>query len=110
MLFVKPLQEPLESRISLDFGRGVEGIPQLVVRPRLVNEVLTRMTGRLCVTSAFAPGYYVMLARGYVAQAEYAAVAHSSQYLPRNPRLLPDDLPQGTVEFLLVGSNIADAA
>jgi len=40
LLLIKPAKEFLKSRIGLDFLDGFERIPQFVVRPGFVNEIL----------------------------------------------------------------------
>ena len=63
LLPVKPAKEPLEAMIRSDLLDRVELVAQLIMRPRLVDEILAGMAGRSDVSSAFAARHYVMSSR-----------------------------------------------
>src|SRR5205085_2581027 len=46
LLLVQPAEKFLKSRISLDFLDRIECVPQLVMRPRFVDEIFAGMAGR----------------------------------------------------------------
>ena len=77
LLLVKPAQELLEPRIALDLLDCIERVAQFVMRPRLVDEILTRMAGRSDVPPTFAARHYVMPSRGHLSVAECASSIHT---------------------------------
>ena len=77
LLFVKPAEEYLKSRIGLDSLDVVERIPQFVVGPRLVDEILTGMAGRSDVSSAFATRHNVVPSRGHLSITKSANFVHT---------------------------------
>jgi hypothetical protein len=66
LLVVKPAEELLKARIGLDLLNRVKRVPQFVMRPCFVNEILTGMAGRSDVSSAFAPRHDMMPSRGHL--------------------------------------------
>ena len=77
LLFVEPAEEFLESRIGLDFLDGVERVPQFVVGPGFVDEILARVAGWCRVPSAFATRHHVVPARGHRSFAKCATFGHA---------------------------------
>jgi hypothetical protein len=60
---MQPLEEFLKASVGKYGFHRVERVPKLVVTPRLVDEILTRMTRGHDFGSAFAPRHYVMSTR-----------------------------------------------
>ena len=77
LLLVKPAEEFLKSRIGLDFLDVVERIPQFVVGPRFVDEILTGMAGRSDVSSAFAARHNVVPSREHLSVTKSANFVHT---------------------------------
>jgi len=77
LLLVKPAQEFLESRITLDLLDCVERVAQFVMGPRFVDEILTRMAGRSDVSSAFAAGHNVVPSRRHLPVTKFANFVHT---------------------------------
>jgi len=62
VLLVQPLEESVESGIGQDASHGVESVPQFVVAPGFVDEVLARMTRRHDLGSTLAARDHVVAA------------------------------------------------
>src|SRR4051812_46235670 len=62
-LLMQPLEEFLKASVGKYGFHRVERVPKLVVTPRLVDEILTRMTRGHDLASAFAPRHHVMSTR-----------------------------------------------
>jgi hypothetical protein len=77
LLLEKPTKELLESRIGLDLLDRVERVAQFVMRPCLVDEILTRMAGRSDVPSAFATRHNVVPSRGHHPVTKCASLVHT---------------------------------
>jgi hypothetical protein len=77
LLPVKPSKEFLEPRIGLNLFDGVEFIAQLVMRPRLVDEILAGMACRSDVSSAFAARHNMVPLRGHLPVTECADFVHT---------------------------------
>ena len=77
LLLVKPAKEFPKPRIGPDLLDRVERVAQFVVRPRLVDEVLTRMAGRRDVSSTFAARHNVVPSRGHLPVTECANFVHT---------------------------------
>jgi hypothetical protein len=78
LLFVKSAKELLKPRIALDSLNGVERVAQLIVGPRLVDEILTGMAGRSDVSSAFAARHNVVPSRGHLPVRKGTAFGHKA--------------------------------
>src|SRR5260370_37395746 len=78
LLLVKPPEEFLKPWIGLDFLYCVESVPQFVMRPGLVNEILAGGACRCCFRSALATRDHVVPSRWHVAFTECAAYDHTA--------------------------------
>src|SRR5438309_732757 len=78
LLLIKPAQEFLKSRIGLDSLDRVERVPQLVVRPGFVDEILAGVAGRCGVPSAFAARHHMVPARGHPSLTKGATFGHTA--------------------------------
>jgi hypothetical protein len=76
MLLVQPLEEFLKASIGQDDLYRVERIPQFVVTPSLVDEILKGMAGRHDFGSAFAARHHVMSARRDFSFTKHARLGH----------------------------------
>ena len=79
LLLVKPAEEFLESRIGLDIPDRVERVPQFVVRPGLMDEILAGVAGRRRVPSALAARHYVVPSRRHLSLTKCAAFGHAAE-------------------------------
>ena len=78
LLLVKPAEEFLESRIGLDFLDRVERVPEFVVGPRLVDEILAGVAGWRRVPSALAARDHVVPSRGHPSLTKCASFGHTT--------------------------------
>ena len=78
LLLVKPAEEFLESRIGLNLLDRVERVPQFVVRPGLMDEILAGVAGRRRVPSALAARDHVVTSRGHLSLTKCAAFGHAA--------------------------------
>ena len=78
LLLVSPAEELLKSGIGLDFLDGIERIPQFVVRPSFVDEILAGVAGWCRVPSAFASRDHVMPSRGHFSLTKCANFGHTT--------------------------------
>ena len=60
---MQPLEESPETNVGQDCFHSIERFPKLVMTPGLVDEILTGMTRRHGLGSAFAARHYVMSTR-----------------------------------------------
>lgn len=72
LLLVQPGEELLEARIGQYLLHRIGLIPKLVVRPRLVDEILAGLASGDCLSPAFALRYDMVPARLHMPAAEYA--------------------------------------
>jgi len=72
LLLVQPDEELLEARIGQYLLHRIGLIPKLVVRPRLVDEILAGLASGDCLSPAFALWYDMVPARLHMPAAEYA--------------------------------------
>ena len=77
LLLVKPVEEFLESRIGLDLLDRVERVPQFVVRPGLMDEILAGVAGWRRVPSAPAARDHVVPSRGHLSITKSANFVHT---------------------------------
>ena len=77
LLLVKPAKEFPKPRIRPNLLDRVKRVAQFVMRPRFVDEVLTRMAGRRDVTSTFAARHSVVPSCGHLPVAERANFIHT---------------------------------
>ena len=78
LLLVKPAEEFLESRIGLDFLDRIERVPQFVMRPGLMDEILAGVAGWRRVPSAPAARDHVVPSRGHLPLTKCAAFGHAA--------------------------------
>ena len=76
LLLVKPAKKSLEPWIFKNLFDGIELVPEFIVRPRLVNEILARLARRNGFSSSLATRHHVMLVCGYLALAECTLFTH----------------------------------
>jgi hypothetical protein len=72
LLLVQPGEELLEARIGQYLLHRIGLIPKLVVRPRLVDEILAGLASGDCLSPALALRYDMVPARLQMPAAEYA--------------------------------------
>jgi hypothetical protein len=72
ILLPQPREESLITFVGADLFHGVERVAQFFVRPRLVDEVLTRMAGRHDLAAALRFRHHVMTTRLHDASTEQA--------------------------------------
>lgn len=73
LLLVQPGEELLEARIGQYLLHRIGLIPKLVVRPRLVDEILAGLAGWHGFISAFAPRHHMVLACFHPSMAKNAS-------------------------------------
>ena len=78
LLLVKPAEKFLESRIGLDLLDRVERVPQFVVRPGLMDEILAGVAGRRRVSSALASRDHVVPTSGHHSLTKCASCGHTT--------------------------------
>ena len=76
LLLVEPAQEFLKPGVCQYRLDRVERIPQLIMTPGLVDEILAGMAGRHDFGPTFATRDYVMSARGNIPLTKNASHAH----------------------------------
>ena len=77
LLFVKPPKKFLKPIIRADFLHRIEVVPQLIMRPGLVDEILATVAGRRDFTSTLAARYDMMSPRGNFPQTKNTGVIHT---------------------------------
>ena len=77
LLPVKPAKKLLETRIGLNLLDRIELVAQFVMRPGLVDEILTGMAGRSDVSSAFAARHNVVPSRRHLPVTKCANFVHT---------------------------------
>jgi len=80
VLFVEPAQELLIPGVSQDSLDRVESVPQFVMAPGFVDEVLAGMAGRRGFGPAFAARDDMVPSRGNLSLAECAAFGHAADF------------------------------
>jgi hypothetical protein len=65
LLLVQPFEKFLETSVGQNGLHGIETVTKFIVTPGLVDEVLTRMTGRSDFSSTFAARHNVMPSCGH---------------------------------------------
>ena len=98
LLLVKPAEEFLESRIGLDLFNPVERVPQFVVRPGLMDEILAGVAGRRRVPSALAARDHVVPSRGHLSLTKCAAFGHAADSILLQKKIAIR-LPPGSNSF-----------
>lgn len=68
----------MEPFVGANLFHGVEIVAQLVVRPGLVDEVLTTVAGRRDLRTALATRHDMVTAGGNTSPAKYAVLVHSA--------------------------------
>ena len=75
-LFVKPAKKFLKPIIGADFLHRIEVVPQLIMRPGLVDEILATVAGRRDFASTLAAQYDMMSPRGNFPLAKDTDLVH----------------------------------
>jgi hypothetical protein len=87
LLLVEPEEELFEARIGLNLLDRVELVPQFIMRPGFVDEILARMASWGDVSTAFAAWHNMVPSRGHLPVTECAGFVHTV-----GPRFLLKDI------------------
>ncbi len=82
LLLVQPFEKFLETSVGQNGLHGIETVTKFIVTPGLVDEVLTRMTGRSDFSSTFAARHNVMPSCGHFPITKCANFFHSVRQFP----------------------------